>query len=361
VTQWTSEKITAAGDGVYTSWNQEEETWTTFSITTGQLLWKTTPWTSKWNYFGSGSVIGDGIEVCWAFGGQVAAYNVTTGAEIWSWSTGSAGYDTPYGIWPIYGSPAGLLADGKFYIGTGHEYTPPVFKGAKVYCLNATTGDEMWSIIDWPGSKGDWVIGDGVFVSPNIYDMQLYAYAPGPTKTTVTAPSVGVTTETPVTISGTVMDISPGSQQSAVAMNFPNGLPCVSDESMTPFMEAVYEQQPMPANLTGVPVTFYVVDSNDNYRSIGTTTTDAAGTYGFTWTPDIPGNFKVLAVFAGSNSYYGSSAETYLYASEAPGATPQPTQQPTSIADQYLLPATGGIIAAIVIVGAAILLMLRKK
>jgi hypothetical protein len=118
----------------------------------------------------------------------------------------------------------------------------------------------------------------------------------------------------------------------------------------------------MPADVTGVPVTFYVLDSNNNYRSIGTTTTDAAGTYGFTWTPDIPGDFKVVAVFAGSNSYYGSSAQTYLYASETPGATPQPTQAPASLADQYILPGIGGIIAAIAIVGVVLaLLTVRKK
>ena len=97
----------------------------------------------------------------------------------------------------------------------------------------------------------------------------------GPSKTTVTAPNIGVTTSTPITITGTVTDISAGSQQDAVAANFPNGLPCVSDASMTQFMEAVYMQQPMPTNITGVPVTLYVLDSNNNYRSIGTTTSNA--------------------------------------------------------------------------------------
>ena len=67
----------------------------------------------------------------------------------------------------------------------------------------------------------------------NAYDNQIYAYGMGPSKTTVTAPDVGVTTATPVTITGTVMDISAGSQQNAVAANFPNGLPCVSDASMS--------------------------------------------------------------------------------------------------------------------------------
>jgi hypothetical protein len=365
IPQWTSEKITAAGDGVYTSWNQEGMTWTTYSIATGKLLWTTTPWTNTWNYFGSGSVIGDGIEICWAFGGQVACYDVTTGAEIWSWSTGSAGYDTPYGVWPIYGSPAGLLADGKFYIGTGHEYTPPVFKGAKVYCLNATTGKEIWSIIDWPGSKGDWFIGDGVFVAPNIYDMQLYAYAPGPTKTTVTAPSVGVTTETPVTISGTVMDISPGSQQSAVAMNFPNGLPCVSDASMTPWMEFVYEQQPCPANVTGVPVTISTIDPNGNYVYLGTTISDGSGFYSFTLdTSQLgagPGKYTITATFAGSDSYYSSSSEAAFTLALAPATTPAPTSPPASMADIYFLPMSIGIIIAVIVVGLLLVLMLRKR
>jgi hypothetical protein len=68
-----------------------------------------------------------------------------------------------------------------------------------------------------------------------------------------------------------------GSKQEAVAANFPNGLPYVSDASMTGFMEAVYEQQEMPHNITGVPVTISVTDSNGNYRTIGTTTSDASG------------------------------------------------------------------------------------
>ncbi len=86
-------------------------------------------------------------------------------------------------------------------------------------------------------------------------------------------------------------------------------------------MEAVYEQQQMPTNITGVPVTLYVLDSNNNYRAIGTTTTNAQGNYGLTWTPDIPGNYTVYAVFAGTDAYYASSASTYLCAGN-PAPTP---------------------------------------
>jgi hypothetical protein len=198
-------------------------------------------------------------------------------------------------------------------------------------------------------------------ITENSYDNQLYAFGMGPSKTTVTAPNIGVTTSTPVTITGTVTDISAGSQQNAVAMNFPNGLPAVSDASQTAWMEYVYEQQPMPTNTTGVPVTISVVDSNGNYRTIGTTTTNSMGTFGFNWTPDIPGNFTVTATFAGSQSYYGSSASTYFYASApAPTASPQQAaaQPPTGM---YIAAAAIAIIVAIAIASIVIVLMLRKR
>jgi hypothetical protein len=178
---------------------------------------------------------------------------------------------------------------------------------------------------------------------------------------TVTAPNVGVTTATPITITGTVTDLSAGSLQDAIAMNFPNGLPCVSDESMTPFMEAVYEQQPMPTNITGITVTLSVIDSNNNCYDIGTTTTDLSGTYGITWTPTIPGSYILYATFSGTDSYYGSTAQTYFYASEVPQATAEPTPTPASPADLYFLPMSIGTIVAIIVVGLVLFLMLRKR
>ena len=125
---------------------------------------------------------------------------------------------------------------------------------------------------------------------------------------TVTAPNVGVTTATPIMIQGTVTDISAGSKQEAQAANFPNGLPCISDESQSAWMEYVYMQQPRPTNATGVPVSINVVDSNGNYRTIGTTTSDGSGRFTLTWTPDISGDYTVIASFAGSESYYASTA-----------------------------------------------------
>jgi hypothetical protein len=130
---------------------------------------------------------------------------------------------------------------------------------------------------------------------------------------------------------------------------------------MTPFMEAVYEQQPMPTNVTGVPVTIAVTDSNGNHYDIGTTTTTPSGFYSLTWTPTIPGNFTVTATFAGTQSYYGSSAQTAFYAS-SPAATPAPTATPAaSVADTYFVPAIAGLFVLIIIVLALVVLSMFRK
>ena len=232
-----------------------------------------------------------------------------------------------------------------------------------MFVWNTTNGNLLWQTLSFATSNGgEAAVSDGYMVTTNGYNNQLYCYGMGPSKTTVNAPSVGVTTAAPITITGAVTDISAGSQQNSEAMNFPNGLPCVSDASMTQFMEAVYDQQPMPTNVTGVPVTISVLDSNGNYRTIGTATTNSNGFYSLTWTPDITGNFTVTASFAGTQSYYGSSANAAFFAN-SPAATvsPQPAaaQPPTGM---YIAIAAAAIIVVMVIIGAVLaMLMIRKR
>ena len=64
-----------------------------------------------------------------------------------------------------------------------------------------------------------------------------------------------------------VTDISAGSKQNEQAADFPNGVPCVSDASMSGWMQYVYMQQPEPTNATGVPVTISVVDPDWQHES----------------------------------------------------------------------------------------------
>ncbi len=126
-------------------------------------------------------------------------------------------------------------------------------------------------------------------------------------------------------------------------------------------MGYVYQQQPMPANFTGVDVTLSIVDANGNYRTIGTATTDETGYYSYVWTPDISGKYSLYASFTGTNGYWPSNKETTFNIVDAPTtATPQPTQPP-STADLYFMPAFAGLFVAIIVVIVLVLLLFRKK
>jgi hypothetical protein len=349
----------------------EDFAWLGYNLDTGNLLWgPTIGATRAYSYFGSGLGGGQlgfaayGKLFTQGFGGEICCFDGANGTLLWKFNNTNSGVETAWGNYPIF---ICAICDGKVYA-FNNEHSPnyPLYKGEKIYCINATTGEEIYSMLSWAGQSGGpgtetSILADGYLVYYNYYDNQIYCVGKGPSATSVTAPDVGVTTATPVTIRGTVTDISAGSQQEAVAANFPNGLPCVSDASMSAWMEYAYMQQPKPTNTTGVKVTVSVLDSNGNQYNIGTTTTNAMGVYGLTWTPPIPGNFTIYANFGGTESYYPSAASTILYASAAPTATPAPTPPPASLADIYFLPMSIVILIAVIVVGLLIVLMLRRR
>ena len=365
----------SAGDGVYVEINYATLDMVAYSLSTGTQAWTGTlnvkmadgHMPDPYDDFGISTVVDQTTHVlyAWGLGGDVWAVNLTNGDIIWSWSTSEisgAGANTPYGVWPIWVFTNGAIAGGELFLGEGHEYDPPLFHGAQEVALNITNGQLVWSNLAF--DIGPPAIAYGIFTTINAYDGQIYGYGRGPSATTISAPQVGATTATPVTLTGTVMDVSAGASQEAVKANFPNGLPCVSDASQEGFMDAVYEQQVMPTNLTGVTVTLTETDINHNTFTIGTTTTDPyTGTWGYSWTPPITGNYTITATFAGSGAYYRSYATTYLYAS-APAATPAPTAAPpTGLASTGTVElGIAAVIIVIIIIGAAIIvLMLRKR
>jgi PQQ enzyme repeat. len=353
------------GDGVYVQYNFNTFVAVGYDLRTGKQLWTTTlPNPNVYDMDLGTGLVANGVLYMLGLGGDIYALDIHTGEILWHQTTeaiqGSAESNTPYGVWPVWTRECSMtVADGKLYFGEGHEYSPPLFRGAREVCLNATTGEPIWTVL-LSAVESAAPVADGILTTINAYDNQIYAFGMGPSKTTVNIPNPVVTVGAPIVIQGTVTDVSAGTKQDAVAANFPNGLPCVSDASQTQFMEAVYEQQTMPSNITGVPVTLYVVDANGNYRAIGATTSDAYGTFSLTWQPDIAGDYKVYATFAGSHAYYGSTASSSFYAAEpaatqAPAATPAP-----SMSDQYFLPAVIGLFIAIIAVGLLTILMLRK-
>ena len=164
-----------------------------------------------------------------------------------------------------------------------------------------------------------------------------------------------------VLVEGTVMDTSGGTTQDIITTRFAKGLPAVSEDSMEAWMEYAYQQQIKPTNATGVDVVITVLDPNNNYYEIGRTTSDATGSYKLLFTPEVPGEYTITAKFEGSESYYGSYAETAIGIDEAPAATPAPTQPSTVISDPYLLPGIVAIIIAIAVGFAITILVLRKR
>jgi hypothetical protein len=357
-------------NGVFTTCDKETMTHDGWSLTDGTHLWGptvlTNDYTTDYNYLAHGlERIAYGKLFFSGYGGIIYAYDTKNGSLLWTYGNGGegnstlSGFNTPYGRYPVFIS---TIADGKVYIDTTeHSPNSPLYKGAMYRCLNATTGEELWKIMDYGNQMygGQAPVADGYLTTLNSYDSRIYCFGRGPSQITVTAPDIGASFGTPIVIRGTVTDIAAGTQQAEQAARFPNGVPAVSDASQGAWMEYVYMQKPKPTNVTGVPVTLNVLDANGNFRTIGTATTSMSGMFTFTWTPDIEGSYIVTANFAGTNSYYPSSAES-SFAVAPPTPTPEPTQPPAQMPpfETYIF-AMG--VAIIIALAVATLLILRKK
>jgi outer membrane protein assembly factor BamB len=352
-------------------WSKELRQHYGVSLETGELKWGPTPSQYYLDIYEGTNLSTHLIayDKLYASGvsGIVYCYNAQTGDLLWNYTAKDLYTESMFSSNWWLGIT--FITDGKLYVGSGeHSANQPLPRGAPFLCLNATTGAEIWRIngmyrqTGWGGLA---IIGDSIMATMDTYDQRLYAVGKGPTALTVDAPDSGVPLGTSVMIRGTVKDVSPGTKSDRVALRFPNGVPAVADENQSAAMLYVYKEfEPAPHDTwLGVQVDLYVVDANMNARPIGTATTSAEnGAFAFAWTPDIPGNYYLYASFAGSGAYYGSHAETAFVVDEAVSSvTPQPTQAPANAADLYLLPGIGAIIAAIAVVGAIMILMLRKK
>jgi hypothetical protein len=297
--------------------------------------------------------------------GIVYCYDEKNGNVLWTYGNGGAGNSTDSGFQVPGSYPIFLyaVADGIVYaMTTEHTIQTPIYKGATTFALNATDGSLIWALSNHNGGGiSSCALADGFNTFFNGYDNQIYVVGKGPSDLTVYVSNDVIPSGNSVMIKGTITDIAAGTGLDEQAARFPHGVPAVSDASMRTWMEYVYMQKPRPTDTIGVPIVLSVVDSNGNYRNIGTTTSDAYGAFSFQWTPDISGKYTVTATFAGSESYYPSHAET-AFAVDPAAPTPSPvpvTAQPPT--EMYFALSTAAIIAAIAVVGALILLALRKR
>jgi outer membrane protein assembly factor BamB len=353
---------------VFIFWDKETISYTAYSLDDGSYQW-TTPSENPWNlYAGGGGALWTqttayGRLYSTGYSGVVYCYDTKTGDQIWNYSTATmAGFSTPYGGYPL---GVAALADGKLYLHTNeHSSGAPYWKGSPLICLNTTTGELIWTI-PFHGSSGyvpwGYAVADGYLIGLNLFDEQIYCFGKGPSQTTITAPDLSVELGKSLTIKGTVTDISAGTNQAEQAARFPNGVPVVSDDSMSDWMQYVYQQKPRPTNTTGVTVNLHVIDSNNNFRDIGTATTNDDGFFSLNWKPEISGKYTVYATFAGSDSYYSSHAVTAFSVDDAaPTSSPAPvTVLPPT--EMYIAAGVVAIIVAVALVGALMLIAIRKR
>ncbi len=342
-----------ADHGKYAAKMQNGEVWA-WDLNTGQIAWKSELSSWPWGVFGayhSQSAYGLLFHNDY---NSVNAINWTNGKIEWSFVAPAVPFETPYNEQQAWHS-SGVVADGKLYTFTC-EHTPsqPLTRGWKLYCINATSGQNIWNIScgqSIPGSR--YIMGavaDGYLAYTNEYDFYLYVYGKGQSKTTIEAPTTAITQGQTVILRGQVLDQSPAQP----------GTPCVSADSMGGWMEYLHQKQPLPANVTGVPVSLDTIDPNGNAIHIATVTTEMSGTYSYMWKPDMPGQYWVTATFMGDGSYGSSYAETSVGVVQASTSTTQPTTSAIVMPpfELYFAGTAVAIIIAIAILG---LLMMRRK
>jgi hypothetical protein len=357
-------------NGVYVVCDKESMVHYGFSLKDGSQIWGpsalTNDFTTDYNYMAIGlERIAYGKLFFTGYSGILYAYDDKTGDLLWTYGNGGAGnstlsgFETPYGRYPTFIS---VIADGKVYLDTTeHSPNSPLYKGAMYRAINATDGTEIWKVMDYGNQMygGQAVVADGYLATLNSYDSQIYVFGKGPSQLTITAPDLAAASGQPVVVRGTITDISAGTKQDEQAARFPNGVPAMSDTSMGDWMAYIYMQKPIPMSATGVPISIDVLDSNGNFRNIGTATSDANGVFSFTWKPDIEGTYTVFATFAGTNSYYPAHAETsFAVMGAAPTPSPEPAAAAPAPVEMYFV---GSTIAIIIAVAIATLLIIRKK
>jgi hypothetical protein len=350
--------LICSGDGYYVLHNKDRGIAWGYSLETGQKLWGPVqlPGSGYSPVYRTG-IIAYGKVYISDLGGYVNAIDLETGEIAWTYFAGSSGMDTPFESYPIFGYNTHSIADGKLFLTEGIMYTPPAHP-AYTLAINCTDGTEVWKFSDYACTSVQ-AIADGFLISWNSFDNQIYCFGKGPTATTVTAPDTAQPLGTQILVQGTVMDKSGGTNQDVIATRFPDGLPAMSDADQQAWMEYAYQQQVKPADATGVEVSISVVDPNDNTYEIGTTTSDDMGFYKLAFTPEVPGEYSIYATFEGSESYYGSYAETAIVVEDAPAATPAPTPTPSPMTDTYVLGIGSAILIAVII--GFVLLLLRKR
>jgi hypothetical protein len=306
----------AGGEGLYAQFDSVAMEWLCYDIKTGLRKWISDPMDYPFGQYianSNGGIFAYGNLYTADQQGTMHAFDADTGNEVWNFSAGNSGLETPYGSWPMGSGP--IIADGVLYCGIGeHSPTNPLMRGGRLFALNAENGTKIWEMNGWISVTA---IADGYLVGYNLYDNRIYVIGKGPSATTVSVSPEIVTNGTSVMIKGMVTDESSGQK----------GTGAISDADMGEWMAYVHQQQQAPMDAVGVPVMLQA-QGPDGIIDIGTVTSDGYGMFKKMWTPPDEGEYKIMATFVGTNSYGSSYSETAMGVSPAPAPEPEPAATP---------------------------------
>jgi hypothetical protein len=348
---------------VATLYYKETMQWRGISLLTGEPIWgPTATETPAWQFYTGTTALTNPIGLGYGhlyvagYGGVLRAYDLKTGHVDFTFGNdpndpknSTITPETAYGDYP---TQVAAIADGKVYlVEEEHSLGAPAYHGAKTRCVNATTGKLLWDMYglsSWQESA----VADGYYVWFNLNDQRIYCIGPGPSATTVTASPSVITQGGSVLITGTVTDQSPNTDLKGTA--------AISDADQGRWMDyMVTKTIAAPTDVKGVEVTLDTIDPNGNFIHIGTVTSDMSGMFKKMFTPEVPGEYTIIATFAGSGSYGPSYAETAIGVQEAPPPTPPPPPEaPMPPYELYIIGTGIAIIIAVAIVGT---LLLRKQ
>lgn len=325
-----------------------------WNLHTGAELWKCEiddyPWGEFWMYDEAAYndlIFATGYTGVWAI-------NETTGKVAWHYADPAIPFETPYtsNMSSTYTVQDIRVIGGLLYV-SNNEHTPsqPAQRGWGMICLDAMTGEFQWKLSGARLQAG--ASADGYLTTQSNYDGTMYVLGKSKSSTTISAPQTAIAKGGSVVITGSVLDQAPASA----------GTPCVSDESMSTWMDYLHFQMPIDGiyhniTITGVPVSIDAVDPNGNFVHIADVTSSMSGSYSYVWEPEMVGKYTITATFMGSNAYGSSYAETAVGVVEAPvTSTPESTTVTMPPFELYIAGSTIAIIAVILLA----VLLLRKR
>ena len=340
-----------------------------YDLATGTKAWESDimpyPWSSTgFGAYGVASAYGLIFHPGYA---GITAINWTNGKIAWNYHKYAlAPFESPYtdeNGTEVYSFNSGLrVADGMvFGYNCEHTTTFPRTRGWSTCAVNATTGEEVWSIAmsgnaAFGNNPDIGAVADGYMVEETALG-HFVVYGMGKSATTVTAPDVVMPLGNGIVIQGTILDMSPAQ---------PN-TPCVAKDSMTLQMEYLHLQMPIGGiwnneSINGVPVTLTAIDSTGKVYDLGTVSSNGYyGTFSKSWTPPAEGDYQIIASFAGTESYGSSTASTALSVGKAPAEITFPTQVQPIDYTMTIMYAAVAIIVAVAIAVALAVLLLRKR